>query len=71
VPIAPVKAVGSIDVLAEEAELERQPSESRKRPLAELAAARANGGINEEDVNRLETQLIERTRARHGLQTGP
>ena len=70
-PVAPVRGVGWIaNVLAEEAERELESRESPERALADLEAARANGEISEEDAEALETQLIERTRARHGLQGG-
>jgi hypothetical protein len=70
-PVAPVRGVGWIaNVLAEEAERELESSESPKRALSDLAAARANGEITEEDAEALETQLIERSRAGHGLQGG-
>jgi hypothetical protein len=68
-PLAPVKGVGWVaNVLAEEAERELESRESPERGLADLEAARANGEINEEDAEALETQLIERMLARHGLQ---
>ena len=68
-PIAPVRGVGWVaNVLAEEAERELESRESPERALADLGAARANGEISEEDAEALETQLIERMLARHGLQ---
>jgi hypothetical protein len=68
-PVAPVRGVGWIaNVLAEEAERELEARESPERALADLGAARANGEISEEDAEALETQLIERMLARHGLQ---
>jgi hypothetical protein len=68
-PLAPVRGVGWVaNVLAEEAERELESRESPERALADLEAARANGEINEEDAEALETQLIERMLARHGLQ---
>ncbi|MCU1422539.1 MAG: hypothetical protein JWO02_2308 [Solirubrobacterales bacterium] len=68
-PVAPVKGVGWVaNVLLEEAEREREARESPERALADLEAARANGEISEEDAEALETQLIERMLARHGLQ---
>jgi hypothetical protein len=70
-PIAPVRGVGWIvNVLAEEAERELESRESPERGLADLEAARANGEISEEDAEALETQLIERMLARHGLEGG-
>jgi hypothetical protein len=68
-PLAPVRGVGWVaGVLADEAERELESRESPERALADLQAARANGEINEEDAEALETQLIERMLARHGLQ---
>jgi hypothetical protein len=68
-PIAPVRGVGWVaNVLAEEAERELESKESPERALADLQAARANGEISEEDAEALETQLVERMLARHGLQ---
>jgi hypothetical protein len=71
-PIAPVRGVGWIaNVLAEEAERELESRESPERALADLEAKRANGEISEQDAEALETQLIERMLARHGLQGDP
>ena len=68
-PVAPVRGVGWVaNVLAEEAERELESRESPERALADLEAARANGEISEEDAEALETQLVERMLARHGLQ---
>jgi gas vesicle protein GvpG len=68
-PLAPVRGVGWVaGVLAEEAERELESRESPERALADLEAKRANGEISEEDAEALETQLIERMLARHGLQ---
>jgi hypothetical protein len=68
-PIAPVRGLAWVaNVLAEEAERELESRESPERALADLQAARANGEISEEDAEALETQLIERMLARHGLQ---
>jgi hypothetical protein len=68
-PLAPVRGVGWVaNVLAEEAEREVESRESPERALADLEAKRANGEISEEDAEALETQLIERMLARHGLQ---
>jgi hypothetical protein len=70
-PLAPVRGVGWVaNVLAEEAERELESRESPERRLADLEAARANGEISEEDAEALETELIERMLARHGLQGG-
>jgi hypothetical protein len=70
-PVAPVRGVGWItNVLAEEAERELESRESPERGLADLEVARANGEIGDEDAEALETQLIERMLARHGLQGG-
>ncbi|MCW3065730.1 MAG: gas vesicle protein GvpG [Solirubrobacterales bacterium] len=70
-PVAPVRGVGWVaNVLAEEAERELESRESPERALADLEAARANGEISEEDAEALETQLIERMLARHGLPGG-
>jgi hypothetical protein len=70
-PVAPVRGIGWVaNVLAAEAERELASRESPERALAELAAARASGEINEQDAERLETQLIERMLAQHGLQGG-
>jgi hypothetical protein len=70
-PIAPVRGVGWIvNVLADEAERELESRESPQRALADLEAARANGEISEEDAEALETQMIERMLAQHGLQGG-
>jgi hypothetical protein len=71
-PLAPVRGVGWIaNVLTEEAERELESRESPERALADLEAARANGEISEEDAEALETQLVERMLARHGLQGDP
>jgi hypothetical protein len=68
-PIAPVRGVGWIaNVLAEEADRELESRESPERALADLEAARANSEISAEDAEVLETKLIERMLARHGLQ---
>jgi hypothetical protein len=68
-PLAPVRGVGWVaNVLAEEAERELESRESPERALADLEAKRANGEISEEDAEALETELIERMIARHGLQ---
>ncbi|MEA2274086.1 MAG: Gas vesicle protein [Solirubrobacteraceae bacterium] len=68
-PLAPVRGVGWVaNVLAEEAEREVESRESPERALADLEAKRANGEISEEDAEALETQLVERMLARHGLQ---
>jgi hypothetical protein len=68
-PLAPVRGVGWVaGVLADEAERELESRESPERALADLEAKRANGEISEEDAEALETQLIERMLARHGLQ---
>jgi hypothetical protein len=68
-PLAPVRGVGWVaNVLADEAERELESRESPERALADLEAARANGEIGDEDAEALETQLIERMLARHGLQ---
>ena len=68
-PLSPVRGVGWVaNVLAEEAERELESRESPERRLADLEAARANGEISEEDAEALETQLVERMLARHGLQ---
>jgi hypothetical protein len=70
-PLAPVRGVGWVaNVLAEEAERELESRESPERALADLEAARANGEIGEEEAEALETELIERMIARHGLQGG-
>jgi hypothetical protein len=70
-PIAPVRGVGWIaNVLAEEAERELESRESPERALADLEAKRANGEISEEDAEALETELLERMLARHGLEGG-
>jgi hypothetical protein len=70
-PLAPVRGVGWIvNVLADEAGRELESRESPQRALAELEAARANGEISEEDAEVLETQLLERMLAQHGLQGG-
>jgi hypothetical protein len=70
-PVAPVRGVGWLaNVLAEEAERELELKESPERELADLEAARANGEISEEDAEALDTQLIERMLARHGLPGG-
>jgi hypothetical protein len=70
-PLAPVRGVGWIvDVLAAEAERELESRESPERALADLEAARANGEISDEDAEALESELLERTLARHGLQGG-
>jgi hypothetical protein len=67
-PLAPVRGVGWVaNVLADEAERELESRESPERALADLQAARANGEISDEDADALETQLIERMLARHGL----
>jgi hypothetical protein len=71
-PLAPVRGVGWVaGVLADEAERELESRESPERALADLQAARANGEISEEDADALETELVERMLARHGLQGGP
>jgi hypothetical protein len=68
-PLAPVRGVGWVaNVLAEEAEREVESRESPERALADLEAKRANGEISEEDAEALETELVERMLARHGLQ---
>jgi hypothetical protein len=70
-PVAPVRGVGwVVNVLAEEAERELESRQSPQRALADLQAARANGEIGDEEAEALETQLIERMLARHGLQGG-
>jgi hypothetical protein len=70
-PVAPVRGVGwVVNVLSEEAERELASRQSPQRALADLEAARANGEISEEDAEALETELIERMLAQHGLQGG-
>jgi hypothetical protein len=70
-PVAPVRGVGwVVNVLAEEAQRELASRESPQRQLADLEAKRATGEISEEDAEALETELLERMLAQHGLQGG-
>jgi hypothetical protein len=70
-PVAPLRGVVWIgNVLAEEAERELETRESPAKALADLQAARANGEISEEEAEARETELIERSLARHGLEGG-
>ena len=70
-PVAPVRGVVWIgNVLAEEAARELESRESPAQALADLQARRANGEISDEEADALETELIERSLARRGLQGG-
>jgi hypothetical protein len=70
-PVAPLRGVVWIgNVLAEEAERELESRESPAQALADLQARRANGEISDEEADALETELIERSLARRGLQGG-
>jgi Gas vesicle protein G len=64
-PIAPVRGVAWIaEVIAEEADRERQAREAPERALAELEGARARGEVTDEEADELEAQLIEEMLAR-------
>jgi hypothetical protein len=68
-PLAPVSGVRWVaNVLADEAQRELDSRESPEALLADLDAKRANGEISDEDAEKLETELIARMLARHGLQ---
>jgi hypothetical protein len=70
-PVAPLRGVVWIgNVLAEEAERELESRESPAQALADLQARRANGEISDEEADALESELIERSLARRGLQGG-
>jgi hypothetical protein len=70
-PVAPLRGVVWIgNVLAEEAARELESRESPAQALADLQARRANGEISDEEADALETELIERSLARRGLQGG-
>jgi Gas vesicle protein G len=64
-PLAPVRGVAWIaEMIAEEAERERQAGEAPERALAQLEAARARGEVTDEEADELEAQLIEEMLAR-------
>jgi hypothetical protein len=61
VPVAPVRAIGWIaDVLLDEADRRMAADASPARALEELAAAAANGEIDQQVAEALEAEIVER-----------
>jgi len=60
-PLAPVRGtVWIAEKIQEQAELELYDESAIQQQLAELAAARATGAYDEEEIERAEDMLIER-----------